>query len=136
MDKTIDTPDGSLKNDRFSKPRYARLVPIFITDLYSASSELRRNAAQALGRLGDARAVPPLLAKVQNPDEMPAVRKAVAKALGRLGDARAISVLNQALTTEVDISVQKTLKKAIERLQQSQLSLAPDLSDRPTKKLM
>src|ERR1700694_2947405 len=67
-------------SQRFEQPRYKNLVPMFIRDLGSESSELRRNAAQALGRIGDKRAVEPLLATLDS-DAAFAVRKAAAKAL-------------------------------------------------------
>ncbi len=56
---------------------------------------LRRNAARALGKLGDRQAVPPLICCLTFPDFY--VREAAAQALEMLGDARAISPLMQLL---------------------------------------
>ena len=49
-------------------------------------------AAQTLGRLGDARAVEPLLETLGRTDD-PEVQEAVIQSLGTLGDARAVSAL-------------------------------------------
>ncbi len=49
---------------------------------------LRRNAARALGRLGDRQAVPPLILCLDCPDFY--VREAAAQSLGALGDSRAV----------------------------------------------
>jgi HEAT repeat protein len=53
--------------------------------------KVRRRAAEALGTLGDVRAVEPLIAALQDGDKV--VRRRAAEALGRLGDARAIEPL-------------------------------------------
>lgn len=52
---------------------------------------LRRGAAQALGELGDTRAVDPLIAALYDEDEH--VRSSVAVALGQLKDVRAVDPL-------------------------------------------
>jgi phycocyanobilin lyase subunit alpha len=56
---------------------------------------LRRNAARALGKLGDATAVPALINCLECPDFY--VREAAAESLGMLGDATAIPALNKIL---------------------------------------
>ena len=53
------------------------------------------DAAEALGRIGDARAVKPLSAALNDTDSL--VRRAAAEALGRIGDARAVEPLSAAL---------------------------------------
>ncbi len=58
---------------------------------YKKNSEVRDEAARALGRLGDARAVEPLIATLK--DEYWQVRFSAAKALGLIGDARAVEML-------------------------------------------
>ncbi len=60
---------------------------------------LRRNAARALGKLGDIRAVPELLICLDCPDYY--VREAAAEALGLLGDPRSIPRLQAFLDTGV-----------------------------------
>ncbi|NJO76255.1 MAG: HEAT repeat domain-containing protein, partial [Leptolyngbyaceae cyanobacterium RM1_406_9] len=52
---------------------------------------LRRNAARALGKLGDCRAVPGLVRCLENPDFY--VREAAAQSLGMLGDRSCIPAL-------------------------------------------
>ena len=54
-------------------------------------SRKRRAAAEALGQLGDKRAVEPLIAALQ--DDVENVRQAAAEALGQLGDERAVEPL-------------------------------------------
>jgi HEAT repeat protein len=57
--------------------------------------EVREAVANALGALGDARAVLPLIGKIEDP--RPSVRAAVARALGALRDPRSSSALLLAL---------------------------------------
>ncbi len=65
---------------------------------------LRRNAARALGKLGDRRAVPPLIGCLQFPDFY--VREAAAQALEMLGDCRCIPPLMQLLDGGVEAATQ------------------------------
>ncbi|TAJ44300.1 HEAT repeat domain-containing protein [Methanofollis fontis] len=58
----------------------------FLARLSHERPEYRWGAADALGRLRDARAVDPLIAAMDDPD--PRVRKKAAWALGQIGDAR------------------------------------------------
>jgi hypothetical protein len=52
--------------------------------------KVRQSAAEALGQLGDVRAVEPLIAALKDPELE--VRKAVIKSLGQLGDVRAVEL--------------------------------------------
>jgi HEAT repeat protein len=61
---------------------------------------VRRNAAEALGEIGDARAVDPLV-KVLG-DRNSDVRTTAAKALGKIGDERAVEPLIKALSDDYD----------------------------------
>jgi HEAT repeat protein len=56
-------------------------------------SDARKEAAEALGKIGDARAVDPLVAGLKHHDS--AVRDAAAEALEKIGDARAVESLKQ-----------------------------------------
>jgi HEAT repeat protein len=56
---------------------------------------MRCNAAEALGRIGDVRAVEPLLIALK--ESITDVRNISAEALGKIGDARAIEPLITAL---------------------------------------
>ena len=71
------------------------------------------NAARALGRLGDKRAVEPLLASLLDGDAK--VHEQAAKALGQLGDYRAVEPLIAALTGQ-DWAVRFEAAKALGRL--------------------
>jgi HEAT repeat protein len=63
-------------------------------------SFVREAAAHALGQLGDARAVEPLVAALRERDRGWPIRQAAAHALGQLGDARAVEPLVAALWEE------------------------------------
>ncbi|WP_017317826.1 HEAT repeat domain-containing protein [Mastigocladopsis repens] len=65
---------------------------------------LRRNAARALGKLGDAKAVPSLIKCLECPDFY--VREAAAQSLEMLRDPAAVSVLVQLLDGGVAAAVQ------------------------------
>lgn len=76
---------------------------------------VRRDAACALGEIGDARAVEPLIQALLE-DENPYVRARAAWALGEIGDTRAIEALTQALEDE-NSSVRLQAEKALEKIQ-------------------
>ena len=74
---------------------------------------MRSGAVEALGRIGDVRAVEPLIQRLQDEDED--VRSAAAEALGRIGDARAVDPLIQRLQEE-DWWVRETAWQALYRI--------------------
>ncbi len=69
-------------------------VPELIAALHHQDGNVRRLAASALGKLGDPRAVDPLLSLLAA-ETKPQVRQYAIKALGKLGDPRAQSRLEQ-----------------------------------------
>jgi HEAT repeat protein len=71
---------------------------------------VRREAASALGQLGNARAVPALIETMK--DTEPDVRRRAANALGELGDERAITALTTALK-DTDAGVRRAAVQAI-----------------------
>jgi epoxyqueuosine reductase len=73
---------------------------------------LARNAAVALGNLGDDRAVPALVVALAGPD--PLVRGHGAWALGRLGDRAGRLALEAALAREEDAQVREELEQALD----------------------
>jgi len=75
----------------------ARAVPVLCRWLGEKRliPEIRQQIARALGEIGSAEAVEPLIQALRDEDE--SVRAAAAKALGRIGDARAVEPLIQAL---------------------------------------
>ncbi len=64
----------------------------------------RQGAAQALGELGDKRAVDPLIARLQ--DDSVDVKKSATNALGQLGDKRAVAPLIDVLKNDTTEAVQ------------------------------
>lgn len=79
-----------------------RQVERFITLLASDDQMLRAAAADALGWIGDPRAVPPLLVIIDTPDDQEAVREIAAEALGKLGDTAAVPPLIDVLGDNSD----------------------------------
>ncbi len=66
---------------------------------------IRTSAAQALGRLGDDRAIIPLMSILNNRDENYRLRLACAETLGKLGHEQAVTPLIEILTDEREKSV-------------------------------
>jgi HEAT repeat protein len=73
-------------------------VEFLIERLKDRNSDVRRSVAEALGKIGDARAVDTLIEALKDEDSY--VRASVAWALGEIGDARAVSALIEALRDE------------------------------------
>lgn len=91
----------------------AATVDALVGLLKDADHEVRRGAAQALGIIGDKRAVEPLIAAVRS-DRM--IRQTAAIALGALGDARAVDALLAALEDEKDDSYRGSIARALGNL--------------------
>lgn len=72
-------------------PSAERTTVLLISLLHDESSEVRRTAAESLGKIGDQSAVTSILPLLTDPD--PVVRVAAAKALGRIGTASNDTVL-------------------------------------------
>jgi HEAT repeat protein len=70
---------------------------------------VRKAAAEALGKIGDTRAVEPLIAALKTRDSD--VRQAAAEALGKIGDARAVEPLIAALKDEDAMCTQPPPKR-------------------------
>jgi hypothetical protein len=80
----------------------------------------REDAARVLGRLGDARAVPPLMEKLRF-DRDPDVRAASAWALGEIGDPRAAEYLERATVYDKKKGVREAAEKALLRLETAEV---------------
>jgi HEAT repeat protein len=78
---------------------------------YWNDSMVRESAARALGRIGDPRAVEPLIAALKEEDG----RSSAARAPGEIGDARAVEPLIFALKDE-DIGVRSAAAKALDEI--------------------
>jgi HEAT repeat protein len=68
-----------------------------LVTLVDGPDALRAAAAEALGYIGDMRAVGPLLEALRHPDAHNAIREVAAEALGRIGDRSAAEPLMTAL---------------------------------------
>ena len=85
-----------------------------------AGAQLRSHAAEALAYLGTRRAVPALIAALDDPS--PAVRLWSAFALGELSDRRAVSPLERLAATDVSPvpgwwTVSEEAREALKRLE-------------------
>jgi len=72
-------------------PSVDRTTAIMISLLHDESAEVRRTAAESLGKIGDQSAVACVLPLLTDP--VPVVRVAAAQALGRIGTASNVTVL-------------------------------------------
>jgi FOG: HEAT repeat len=96
---------------------WKRYFPVswYLWRLNSRFEKSRSNAAKALGKLGDKRAVESLIGKLY--DENASVCEAVATALGKLGDKRAIKALMNLSTNSnlSDIGINRAITMAINK---------------------
>jgi HEAT repeat protein len=94
----------SMREDAFFRLapfRDAATVEGLLAAVGSGDSEVSALAAEIIGRLGDARAVEPLIVVLENREQGdPACSQAAAEALGRIGDARAVEPLAAALADD------------------------------------
>jgi hypothetical protein len=82
-----------------------------LTSMLSSSSEKTRlSAVLSLARLGDKRAMKPLVQALQDPNAQ--IRAVAATALGKLGHKAALPALKTAATEDVDDTVRKTARDA------------------------
>jgi HEAT repeat protein len=82
--------------------------------LEDANERARVQAAEALGKIADTRAVEPLTRTLVS-DSNTAVRISIAHALGKIGDSRAVPALAKALKDR-DIAVYRAVVKALAKL--------------------
>jgi HEAT repeat protein len=85
---------------------------------------LRRRAAEALGRIGDLRAVPALIEALDCPDIY--VRDAVVWALGELGDLQAIPALLALLRAETEQPYEPLIEALGKLVQKAKFEPIPD----------
>jgi thiol-disulfide isomerase/thioredoxin len=97
-----------------------RAVPDLLAALEDPSLKVAGFAASALGDLGDASAVEPLLALFQRlPDNREEAKARVADALGKLGDPRALPLLSASLERIREPGYLRWAEPAVRRLQPS-----------------
>lgn len=92
-------------------------VHSLILALKDENADVRKNAAEALGKIKDTRAIDPLIATLG--DEETDVRKNAVEALGNIGDSRAIEPLIASLDDKkstVKSSAEEALKKIFENM--------------------
>ena len=95
------------------KLEYKKDLEALFEALKHKDDDVRRDAAEALGEIGDPRAVDPLASALK--DENSLVRQTAAYALGDIGDEKAVEPLTQALWDE-NVYVQNAAKKALEEI--------------------
>ena len=105
--------------------------PYALRHLRNTDADDRNFAANALGRIGDERAVEPLLVALRDADEN--VRDYAASALGDIGDARAVEPLIAALR-DADENVRFWAAKALGQIGDAHavaplIQLLPDTSE-------
>ena len=94
---SLDEPQRAFIIRLLGRTADARLVEPLIDILIRDSQTMQGAAAEALGWIGDARAVSPLLLFLSEGEPSDALRELAAEALGRIGDVRAVSPLIAAL---------------------------------------
>ena len=93
-------------------------IDVHLRALKSEYRGKRWAAATALGRLGDKRAVEPLIEALKDPDSM--VRASAANALGLIGDPRALDALKTAATADSDHFVRLQASQAGARIRENE----------------
>jgi len=93
-----------------------RAVTALVVALGDQDDAVRAQAAEALGKIGDRYAVPPLIACLRDLNRDKNVRIYAALALGQLGDALAVEPLKAALDRDPDQFVSFAAAQALERL--------------------
>ena len=88
--------------------------PVFVRRLEDPLTDNRVLALMGIERLGDRKAVEPVLARIT--DESPAVRAQAIATLAALGDAKVRPSLEALQQTEPDPNVQGALEAALSRL--------------------
>jgi ATP-dependent DNA helicase RecQ len=100
-------------------------LPELIAALEDPNGNVRRLAASALGKIGDARAVTPLLTLLAQ-EQKPQVRQYAVKALGKIGDPRARPVLQEIAARENERDyTRKAARNALGRLKPVPRDIAP-----------
>jgi HEAT repeat protein len=97
----------------FEDPEYERRLLHYLGMLKEADPSRRWKAAESLARLGDNRAVDPLIDALSDDDWR--VRQKAAWALGQIGDPRALLPLRRALLHESE-GVKEIILESLESI--------------------
>jgi HEAT repeat protein len=108
----IGTPEALEAVQAWREKEFLRLLVALAGD---ADSDVRHDAADALGHMSDARAVEGLLAALAG-DADSKVRSNAAYALGRISDARAVDGLLMALAGDADSDVRSFAAHALRKI--------------------
>jgi HEAT repeat protein len=103
MSQMLDTADVCVEVPcALASFREARAVLPLLGSLTSPRKDIRECSARALGRLGDTRAVDPLINCLARKEESDSVRYAVVEALVSIGDTKAVEPLINCLERKED----------------------------------
>lgn len=100
--------------------RHGMAVGPLIKALRDENSKVRRNAAKALGEIGDGSEIDLLIEALGAEYEAPEVREAAAWALGEIGELRAIPALEEA-TADLDEDLREYAREALQKIKASPL---------------
>ncbi|MEY3220129.1 MAG: hypothetical protein RIT27_1486 [Pseudomonadota bacterium] len=92
--------------------KHARSLPTLLHDIKNPDAFVRARVVEALGQMGDAQAVLPLLERLQT-DSQASVRWRAAESLGMLKNPQAINVLLETLQREIDPVVRGRAAEAL-----------------------
>jgi epoxyqueuosine reductase len=92
---------------------YATRIQPLMYNYIKERKYFQRNAAIALGNLGDPAYIPDLAVAMNDPEEL--VREYVAWALGKIGGRLAKQILEESLNKETSESVKKEIREALLR---------------------
>jgi HEAT repeat protein len=115
MDALISDPSGQVRSKAaysLGRLKNPRTLKVLLAALKDAHVAVRRNAAQALGMLGDQRAEKSLMELMEHELDLN-VRCNIAKALGKLKSTQSIALLEKILISDPQ---QKAVKSAMEGL--------------------
>jgi HEAT repeat protein len=88
-------------------------LPTLVQASTDQDAEVRQAIVAALGELGDARAIPPLLDRLAHDSAAP-VRAEAAFRLGKIGTADLVEPLRQAATNDSDAQVRRWAAAVVE----------------------
>jgi len=116
QEKSLDEKDEARK--------WEERLSYFIKMLSSDDVGMRWKAAEALARMGDPRAVDPLISALEDEDWR--VRQKVVWALGYIGDPRAVQPLRRAYRNESE-GVQEMITEALEMIARKKAGKSPNV---------
>ncbi|HJP31455.1 MAG: HEAT repeat domain-containing protein [Candidatus Latescibacteria bacterium] len=120
----LDSPDPGVRQSAAYRLllKGKAAAPALIAVVDSGSGNRRFIATQLLGKIGDPRAVVPLITQLQEASASP-LRQAAAEALGKLGDDRAIGPLIEAVKTETEVTVRLSAVQGLATLRHADVSV-------------